>query len=86
MLFRLLDLIVNLLIILIIARAILSWLPEVRMRYRPLIGWIDRITDPILQPFRQLISPHRTGGIDLSPILAIFAIQILWRIIIDLVY
>ena len=52
---------------LIIARAILSWVsPD---PYNPIVRFIERATEPILAPFRQLVPAHKMG-IDLSPMIA----------------
>jgi uncharacterized protein YggT (Ycf19 family) len=36
-----------------------------------------RMTSPFLRPFRQLVPPHKMGGIDWSPLLLLLAIYIL---------
>jgi YggT family protein len=77
----LIHLVIEALIIVIIADALLSWVPELRYRWRGLTRIIGSITDPILAPFRRLIPPSKTGGLDVSPLLAIIALQILERII-----
>ena len=67
---------------LIIIRALLSWVnPD---PYNAIVQFIERATEPILAPFRQLVPSYKIG-IDVSPILAllfifflkIFAIQTL---------
>src|SRR5688572_18038841 len=45
-----------------------------------------RVTSPILKPFRRLLPPWRTGGIDVSPILMFLAILFLRRFLILLFY
>lgn len=56
----------------LIVRILLSWIPH--DRYHPLINWIYRITDPILEPFRHAIPP--LGGVlDISPIILFFVID-----------
>jgi YggT family protein len=52
---------------LIVARAILSWVsPD---PYNPIVRFIERTTEPILEPFRRLVPTHKMG-IDLSPMIA----------------
>ncbi len=61
----------------ILARVILSWLPMLGIqidRYNPVIRFLFEITDPILEPIRRFTT---VGMIDLSPIVALFGIQIL---------
>ncbi len=72
---------VNLLVLLlylytwvIIIRAVVSWSrPDPG---NPLVLALVRVTEPVLKPLRTLVPPAKLGGIDLSPILAIVAIQI----------
>lgn len=57
---------------LVIIAALISWVnPDPR---NPIVQFLYRTTDPILRPFRKLLPPRRTGGIDFSPILVILAI------------
>ena len=59
--------------VLIIIRAVLTWIPSVDYGH-PLIRWITRLTDPIMVPVRRLLPP--VGGLDLSPLIAILLVQI----------
>lgn len=68
---------IGILIILIIVRAIMSWVPDLTWKYRDVARFLDRVTDPVIRPFRRVLSPYRTGGLDLSPMLAIIALNIL---------
>ena len=61
----------------IIIRVILSWFPH--NPYQSLIKLIYQISNPILNPIRNFVSP--IGGIDISPIIAIFIIQLIKNII-----
>jgi YggT family protein len=45
--------------------------------YRPWVRTLRRVTSPMLEPFRRLAPPHKLRGLDVSPLLAILAIQIL---------
>ena len=58
--------------LLIIIRVVLSWLPV--NRWHPLVVLITRITEPFLAPFRRMLPPWRTGGLDLSPFLLILTL------------
>jgi len=56
----------------VIIAALISWVnPDPR---NPIVQFLYRTTDPILRPFRKILPPRRTGGIDFSPILVILAI------------
>ena len=57
---------------LVIVAAVISWVnPDPR---NPIVQFLYRSTEPILRPFRRLLPPARTGGIDFSPILVILVI------------
>ena len=59
---------------LVIIRALLSWVnPDPA---NPIVQFIERITEPVLGPFRQLIPTYKLG-IDISPILAILFLYFL---------
>jgi len=51
---------------------VVSWVsPDPR---NPIVQFLYRSTDPILRPFRRILPPRRTGGIDFSPIFVILLI------------
>ena len=58
---------------LLLVRILLSWFPNIDWS-NPLFSTISQLTDPYLNIFRSIIPP--IGGLDLSAILAIFAVQI----------
>lgn len=63
----------NIAMIVIIARAILSWVsPD---PYNPIVRIINQLSEPILFPIRRRV-PYM-GGIDWSPILALMIIYFL---------
>jgi YggT family protein len=67
------SLVLSLLSIAILIRALLSWVsPDPR---NPIVQALDAITEPILQPLRQVMP--RMGGIDLSPMVAIIVLQVI---------
>ncbi|MCQ6558251.1 YggT family protein [Paenibacillus mendelii] len=56
----------------IIGYVLLSWLPNARESF---IGeWLGKLVEPYLSPFRRFIPPIG-GMLDISPIVAIFALQ-----------
>ncbi len=61
------------LIIAIIARALLTWLPV--SRTNPFVLIVHQITDPLIQPVRRYMP--RTGMIDLSPMLVIAVLYVM---------
>lgn len=57
----------------LIIRALLSWVsPDPR---NPIVQLLVRLTEPVQRPLRKLVPPHRLGGLDLSPMIAILLIQ-----------
>lgn len=60
--------------IILFIRILLSWFPTMNWD-NPLLAAVRQITDPYLNVFRSFIPP--IGMIDISPILAIFALQII---------
>ncbi|HID15581.1 MAG TPA: YggT family protein [Candidatus Atribacteria bacterium] len=66
---------------LVLARVLLSWFPV--DRNNPIINFIYEVTEPVLAPFRVII-PIGMMGLDLSPILAFFFLDIFRRLIIKL--
>ena len=75
----------NLLVYAIIARIILSWFSFGQMGFRNrIVQFLYEVTDPVINFFK--IIPHRIGMIDLSPMIALFAIDILSYLIIELLY
>ena len=60
---------------LVIIAAVISWVnPDPR---NPIVQFLYRTTDPMLRPFRRILPPHRTGNIDLSPLLLLLLILFL---------
>lgn len=84
MLIWLVNVVINILELLIIINAVLSWIPEARYRFREATRVIEKITEPMMSPFRRLIPPSKTGNLDISPILAIVALEIIRRILITI--
>lgn len=84
MLIWLVNVVINILELLIIINAVLSWIPEARYRFREVTRVIERITEPMMRPFRRLVPPSKTGNLDISPILTIVALEIIRRILITI--
>lgn len=64
--------------ILLIIRILLSWFPNIDWSSPP-FSILSQLTDPYLNIFRSIIPP--LGGLDLSPILAIFLLQFLTQLL-----
>ena len=63
----------------LIIRAILSWVSQ---GYNPVEMVLQQLTDPILAPIRRIIPP--LGGLDLSVLFAIIALQFIQILLQDL--
>lgn len=79
---ELVNIVFQILSYLIIGRCILSFFNH--NPYNPIISFIYDVTEPVMAPFRRLLP--NMGGIDFSPILAIFAIELARTVIIKLLY
>ena len=64
----------------LIVRVLLSWFPNIDWS-NPVLSTVSSITDPYLNAFRGLIPP--LGGLDLSAILAFFALSLMQRLLIS---
>ena len=86
-LFQILMLLLGIARFLIFAHFIMSWLIsfDVLNVRQPLVGQIwytlQRILDPIYRPIRNILP--NMGGIDLSPIVALIAIEIIRIVLIN---
>jgi YggT family protein len=75
--------------ILIFIRILLSWIP--RMPYYPwlraTVDFIHQVVDPYLNIFRRVLPPIGLGGmgIDISPIIGIVVLSIVWRVVVALI-
>lgn len=72
---QVLDMVLGIYVWVIIIRALISWVnPD---PYNPVVRFLYRITEPVLYRIRRFIPV--LGGLDLSPIVAIFAIIFIRR-------
>ena len=71
---NLIDLVLNAYLLIVIARAVLSWVnpdPD-----NPIVRFIHRVTEPVLRPIRDRL-PTVAMGLDLSPMVVLLAIYFL---------
>ena len=67
----------------IIAAALITWVsPDPR---NPIVLFLRQVTEPVLWPIRRLLPPWKTGGLDLSPLIVLLAIQFVERVILPTV-
>lgn len=69
---------VNLYTLILTVRILLSWFPNINW-YDPPFSILSQLSDPYLNLFRSIIPP--LGGIDLSPIIAFFVLQIVSQLL-----
>ena len=64
---------------LVIIAALVSWVsPDPR---NPIVRFLYVTTEPLFRPFRRILPPSRTGGIDLSPLFVLVIIYALSRFV-----
>ncbi len=72
-LIQLADLLLDIYVWIIIARAIISWVNP--SPFHPVVRFLYRVTEPVLAPIRRIIPP--IYGIDISPVIVIFIIFVI---------
>jgi len=69
---------------LVFARVMMSWL--VKDRNNQIVLFVNQVTEPILAPCRQLLEKLGVGGrLDFSPILALIGIQMIAKVLINII-
>jgi len=81
LLIRIINTVFRLYSYLILARIILTWIPI--DPYNPAVQFIYKVTEPVLAPFR-VILPLGGMGLDLSPIIVFFLLNLLQRALINI--
>ena len=77
----LVNIILDVMSFLIVVRAILSWFsPD---PFNPLVQFLNKITEPILEPVRRLMPPM---GFDISPIIVLIAFHFLKIFLVSTLY
>ena len=61
----------------VFAAVILSWVPSARDNQ--IAYYIDAVTEPVFERVRRVVPP--LGGFDLSPMIVLFALQLLRRFV-----
>lgn len=69
--------------VLLLARALASWLPGTGPTYYGILRILRQLTDPILAPIRRLLPP--IYGLDLSPLLALIFLDLVRRLLASLI-
>jgi YggT family protein len=69
--------------ILLLARALASWLPGTGPTYYRILRVLRKLTDPILAPIQRLLPPMY--GLDLSPLIALIFLDLVRRLLTSLI-
>ena len=69
-------------IFLVVSRALLSWIGS--DPYHPLVRFIYRATDPVLDRLHRLL-PLQFGGIDLTPVALLLVLYLLKDLLLNLI-
>jgi len=77
---QLIGLITNILVLILFVWAILTWIMP---PYNPVREALDRIMEPLLAPIRRVVP--MAGMIDFSPLILMVLIEIISRILINIV-
>ena len=72
---QVIDNVIGILIVLIIIRSVLSFLPQFKSNKLSML--LYDVTDPLLKPFQRLQIGGAAGAIDFSPIFAFIALKII---------
>jgi YggT family protein len=78
--FHFLAWIIELYVVLLIVRALLSWIPvRSGSAFETVLRVLDAITEPVLRPVRRILPPLRAGGmgIDLSVLVVVLVAQVI---------
>lgn len=68
----------------IIAAALITWVnPD---PHNPIVTFLRRATEPVLEPVRRVLPPWKTAGLDLSPVIVLIVIQFVQRVILPSLY
>ncbi len=74
---ELIMLVITIFLVAIIVQVIISWINP--GTYNPVTSLLHSLTAPVLKPFQRMLPP--VGGIDLSPLFALIALQVLRMLI-----
>lgn len=74
-----LNMLINVMIVLIFVRALISWVNA--DPYNPIVQFLHKTTEPVLEPIRRILPFNLKMGIDISPIAA-FIILLFMRLFI----
>ena len=82
MIIDLLLVMLNIYSLIVLARVLLTWFPNVD-RAHPLVQFLYDVTEPVLQPIRDFLRQQfpQSGPFDFSPLVLLVGIMIIQRVI-----
>ena len=80
-LYQVSNLIIQIYIFIVIARALISWVnPD---PYNPIVRFLYNVTEPVLAKMRRYL-PLQIGGLDLTPLVLLVALSVLQQVLAQL--
>ena len=76
---QIVALVLNIFQLILLARVLITWFPDID-RNNPVVRLLYDITEPILQPVRDILPP--SGMMDLSPLVVFLVIMVIERLLI----
>ncbi|NTV89713.1 MAG: YggT family protein [Clostridiales bacterium] len=86
-LYRIINSIFTIVELIVLARVIISWLPV--DRYNRYVDLLYRITEPVFAPVRNMLDRTPLGGfrgIDFSPLVILILLDIIRRIVVNIIF
>lgn len=76
------NLVFQIYLLIVIGRILISWVnPD---PYNPIVRFLQNATDPVLSRIRRVL-PLQFGAFDLTPIVLVFALQIIQKLLVGLI-
>ncbi|MBN1308202.1 MAG: YggT family protein [Chitinispirillaceae bacterium] len=69
--------------VIVVIRVLFSWISV--DEYHPVVRWIYRLTEPLLEPIRRIV-PTGGLGIDFSPLLLLLLLELAKRMAVRLLF
>ncbi|MBN1578544.1 MAG: YggT family protein [Chitinispirillaceae bacterium] len=70
--------------VIVVIRVLFSW---IRVdEYHPVVQWIYRLTDPLLEPIRRILPTGGLLGIDFSPFLLLLVLELAERMVLRILF
>ncbi len=72
----------DMLLLLMLARCVISWFRP--SHYHPIVRWVEKTTDPLLAPIQRILPPWKTGGLDFSPAIVLLIAWVIARVLTEI--